>query len=390
MKRKIFLGLAMLIVFMMTGILSASAEEEVKSKFPLKIYGFLRGEMTWADSQVVSLGESANANNRSPKLPAVVLDETTVGKNDAATGFTANNTRLGLEWAGTEFENGLTAGGKLELDFLDWNNTVAAVNPQPRMRLAYAELKGTNWSILGGQNWDVFSPLNVRSLLSSDNMWFSGNLGFRRPQFRFTYNWHLSEENGVTFKISVNNPGNDDVFTGEGVNGGVPYFEGSINYFDKWNDRPLRFGISGVAGSNRVNASYENIWGIAGDVVLPFYKYLQFQGEFAYGQRLGHFLTVGRTVTNDPNYKTLNLWGQLTSQWHEKFETNLGYGIDDPKGSNVATGNVNRNTIGFLNAQFSPVSAITFGVEYGMIRTAYKGTDTSTANYVLSAMTYKF
>ena len=50
---------------------------------------------------------------------------------------------------------------------------------------------GSTFTILGGQTWDVISPLNPRSLNYSV-YWWAGNIGYRRPQVRLTKGMNFS------------------------------------------------------------------------------------------------------------------------------------------------------------------------------------------------------
>jgi len=60
-------------------------------------------------------------------------------------------------------------------------------NVNPRLRLAYASLAVNNFEFRFGQQWDLFSPLNPNTVNVNANLWYGGNLGFRRGQIQIGY-----------------------------------------------------------------------------------------------------------------------------------------------------------------------------------------------------------
>jgi len=134
-------------------------------------YGFLKGDAVYSSKGVLSFGNS----NLSAPQEASGLDE-------AAFGFTAKHSRVGLK--GTFGEN-IKVGGVVEIDFFSPNGFDTNVNP--RLRLAYASLAVDNWEFNFGQQWDLFSPLNPNTINTNANLWYAGNLGFRRGQIQVGY-----------------------------------------------------------------------------------------------------------------------------------------------------------------------------------------------------------
>ena len=140
----------------------------------IKLYGFLRLDMD-IDSQ--------RPNNA--QIPFFITSgDSRIGKADAGS-FSVHPrlTRLGIDYSGPEIAalNDAKLAGKFEVDFENGGTESRQII---RIRHAYFKLDWGQFSLLGGQTWDVVSPLfptvNYDSL-----MWNAGNVGDRRPQFRF-------------------------------------------------------------------------------------------------------------------------------------------------------------------------------------------------------------
>lgn len=364
-------------------------KEAIKSKFPIDLYGFIAAQLFWGGAQT----QLYTTGTGSIVAQSMVSDRTLVPNDDAWFGATPQNTRLGLNWTGSKVSEKLTLGGKLEIDFL---NPGGGASPRPRIRLCYLDLSGENWMLRAGQDWDVFSPLNTRSLSLAGNLWFQGNLGFRRPQLRFTYQVPFADVNAFIFTAAVNNPSNLDTTITNGNTSSVPYGEASIQYTRKMKAGTLVAAASGIYGTQRNTGTWDKVWGIAGSLSVPFHKFLQLDGEFQYGKNLGDFLTYAGTTRE---IRSISAWAEISSRWHEMLETNAGYGIDNLQTSKVTfhntsaalmTNGINRNQVIFANFKFFPVKPFYIGVEYNNMRTQYRGSGTSTANIVFSNLVFTF
>jgi len=360
----------------------------VKSKYPVDIYGFIAAQFSWGDSTTGTFTTAVNAGGTSAVAQSYVANERINPRDDGWFAATPQNSRIGFLWTGSNVSKNLILGGRLEIDFL---NPGGGMSPRPRIRHAYLDLGTDKWSLIAGQNWDLFSPLNTRSLSLGNNVWYQGNLGFRRPQLRFTYNFIFTEKDSLKAAISVNNPGNFDTLINSGNTTGVPYGEGLLEYTREMKAGNLVIGASGVYGKDRSGNRWSNVWGIAGSLIVPFHKFLQLNGEIHYGENLGAFLTYANT-----NNRVHNLagWGEISSRWCKYFETNIGFGIDDLQDSRVAAGtavaNIDRNQIIYGNFKIYPFKSFYIGLEYENIRTRYQANGTSTANVVFTNLVYSF
>lgn len=363
----------------------------VKSKFPVELYGFVDAQFNVGTARTQMYG-----GLNSEAVQSRVINKT-AANGGRHTWFGANpqNSRLGLNWKGSKVSDKLSIGGLFEIDFVNvLNNTSYGTSPIPRIRHLYLDLASTdNWSIIAGQTWDIYSPLNTGSISLGGNLWFQGNMGFRRPQVRFTYNYVIDETNKIKFAVSANHPQNTDDLvstTGIGSNSGIPVGEGLVQYNRKMNAGDLVVAVSGNAGANSLNGKYTKVAGICGSLSIPFHKLFKVSGEVQYGQDQGIFLSYVNSTGNTLGNRDLGFWAQLQSQWHTKFDTAIGYAMDDIKSTKILTGNVDRNQVMFANFRFFPIKPFYFGIEYNYMRTSYKGSGTSPANIIFSNLVYTF
>ena len=164
--KKGFLLLVLLIVCLFAATAFAGGPE-------LKPYGFVKGDLIYVSGGVYSWGNPDNNYISSPQLAS--------GIENAALGYTAQHTRLGLK--GTTGED-YKVGGRIELDFYVGRHDA---NGNPRMRLAYVSVAKDDWEIRFGQQWDIYSPQNAATNNTNGNMWYAGNMGFRRGQIQFIF-----------------------------------------------------------------------------------------------------------------------------------------------------------------------------------------------------------
>lgn len=368
--------------------LKAGQEKEgptVKASFPVKFYGFVAVQPTWASAKTTLYG----SRNSAAAMSSVQDKTVNPANGNAWFSITPQNSRLGLNWTGTKVGESTYIGGIFEIDFVNIiNNTSYGTSPIPRIRHLSFELWGKRWSFLAGQNWDIFSPLNTKSLSLGNNLWFQGNMGFRRPQLRFTYDIPFADVNNFKISVSADHPSNtDDLYNG-GVDSSYPYGEWLLQYSRKMQYGDLIVATSGAAGNNRANNRHGVMWGVAGSLNVPFHKFLKLTGELHWGQDMGNFLSfVGATT----RARDIAAWGEISNRWHKKFETNFGYGIDNIQTSKLAAGAVQRNQIIYGNFKYWPVEPFYIGIEYEYMRTHYRmSTPSSAASAVFANLVYTF
>ena len=256
----------------------------------LAFYGFLKADLVWQEDDMNSKYAPRFAQDGGP----------------SGTNLTAMQSRFGLKWSGPQMNYGFKLAGVFELDLFDdsSNNQMDL-----RTRLAAFTLSdGTN-TLLFGQHWDLFSPLNVTTLMTNGNFWQTGNLGFRRAQARYTWQGET-----WSFAGSVNDPS-----TGGGTSDvDSPLLQGRVGL----NFGGAKFGVSGTWGQDEstVPSTDADIWGLSGDVVFPLSKELKIQGEIATGENLGVYLSRAKVnpITEDEQ-EAFSGWTQIVysgDQWN--------------------------------------------------------------------------
>jgi hypothetical protein len=105
--------------------------------------------------------------------------------NQGAMSFQLQQSRVGVK-----IGEGKDLSAKIEIDFIE--PTFSASSPiqatRPRLRLAYLTYKmAPVHTIMVGQNWDIFSPLNPFTMNLVGVSYRSGNSAFLRPQIAYTY-----------------------------------------------------------------------------------------------------------------------------------------------------------------------------------------------------------
>lgn len=406
MKRWFLIFALSLVVLFTSGAAIAGTENIQKdqdekialsAKVPVSFYGFISAETMWSDSQLSSFGTVSalgnyNNNNYNRNMAGynLVVDETVDGNNDAFISFTPQNTRFGFNLDPYDFGGkNFTVDARLELDFFSTAN-MSAASIVPRIRRAYAGIGQRRWHVLFGQEWDLFSPLNTATLNIGGNLWLQGNLGFRRPQIQFAYNHPFAEKSKLEAAASVNLPGNSMSFTDNGNTTGIPMLEGRVGFLHGLSAGDMKLYLSALYARHKnatVGAPKINNWGVALSLDIPIHRFLTPSAEFQYGYNLGSLLSIASDIRRQ---RTISGWAQINSQWIKWFETNIGYGIDTLRSSEVDPGAVKRNQMGFASLRFKPVSSFIIGLEYNYMRTNYQGSGSSSANAGLLSILYFF
>ncbi len=365
----------------------------LSSKVPVSFYGFIEAQALWSDSQLSSFGTNNNvpaSYNRNMTGFNRVVDESVDGRNDAFLSWSVQNTRFGFmlepyDFGGKNFK----VDARLELDFFSTSN-MNANTAVPRIRRAYAGIGQEHWHVLMGQEWDVFSPLNPNTYHVGASMWRQGNLGFRRPQLRLTIKQSIGDESGFEGVLAALLSSNSMAFSDAGNTTCVPMGQARVGFWHNMSAGKFWAYISAVFArhNNAVsgNADVTN-WGIAGSFFIPAHKFLKASLEFHYGQSLGSLFSNSSDTTRQ---RLISGWGQIQSQWLKWFETNIGYGYEGLKSSQVAAGWVKSNQTLFANLKFKPVNALAIGPEYNFLRTNYQGNGASNANAITLNIMYFF
>jgi hypothetical protein len=318
--------------------------------------------------------------------------------DDKSFAMTARQSRFGLRFQGPDVL-GATVSGQVEVDFFGGKAALGnGINMDLlRLRLALGRLDWTNYSLVAGQDWSVFAPLNPTSLASYaiPAMSASGNPWIRTPQIRAEVRHGLSDAAKMQWQIAATDPDVGDYQTaqflttrtpGIGERGRMPGLDSRLGFTDTVNGHDLAFGVSGHYGRGKDIGTIVSLsvvrpvdsWGVALDWSLPFSKYFALTGEAYEGRALGIFSvasgeSVGAVGTpGEHGLLSRGGWAQAQINFNPKWQFNLAYGIDQPKASELPVGSRDRNQTYMANLMYKLNSSITFAWEYRRFLTDFR------------------
>ena len=316
------------------------------------------------------------------------------GQRNAEVNITARHTRFGLNWYGPEIE-GIKAFGKLEIDFLgksiQKNTETKELQAGARLRHAFMRFDfGRGWSMIAGQTWDVFAPLNMAKLNTLVG-WGQGNIAFRRPQLTGIKKFKTGERSAITLKLAVARPvaregttGNDLDPSDDGEDSGYPDLQANVGFELPFIGRKtLRGGVGGFVGWREVdNVKLPKVrrytsYGVAMDLTIPILDNLELIGEAWWGQGLdGYRGGVWQSYCIDgDDVKVIRASGGFANLIYKpmkRWRFVAGAGIDNPENDDLVSGTKrSRNTTLFGNVVYSFYKGATVGVEYDLMDTDY-------------------
>jgi hypothetical protein len=407
-RRGALVTLALLLVA--SSSLATAAEGglfSVESKVPVRLYGYVKLDAS-RDSSELDNGNFANwVKNEA---------EGVGNKDDVEFNMTARQTRLGLA-LGEADAGAAKVSGKVEIDFYgagagEHKNAVL-------LRHAFAELTYEDWdlSILFGQTSDVVSPLFAPTL-NYTVMWWQGNIGYRRPQLRVTKGFQLDA--GFLSRIELQvaatrNIGHavTAVAPTTGEDSGVPGLQGRAAFtLNLFGDKPVVLGLFGACRTEEIDAAAasdddldvgSDLYGI--DLTLPLTDMIGIKAEFFHGRNLDTYCGVGTGLVTGTGHEISSEGGWLAITLKpgggvlEKFEFNLGAGVDNPLNEDTKDlGNtvITRNSAIFGNVKYDLGGGASCGLELMYMDTEYEtgaATDATpvSANLRMQfSMMYKF
>jgi hypothetical protein len=319
----------------------------------------------------------------------------------------AKSTRIGLDVLGPRIAclNCAQSGGKVEFDF---QGASAQENKGAvLLRHAYWEVKDEEFRLLGGQTWDIISPLYPGTIMYTV-YWGAGNIGYRRAQFRGERYIAFSDELLLTVQGSINGDIIADTaptgITASGDQAEWPVLEGrtALTFGPRGKDcHPITLGVSSHVGEQRFTFVNPNpakdlrskTWSLNADLKVPVTDRLGFQGEFQCGENLSSFqggiLQGYDFVLRESIYDTggwMEVWYDWTSRWH----SHVGYCVDDPLDSDISAGGRTYNSAYFGNILYDVTKQFTCGLEASSWRTLYQGKEPGEAARIEFMARYGF
>lgn len=317
--------------------------------------------------------------------------ETGAASRSGEWNITGSNTKLGLVVLGPDSGKPYRIGGKVEIDFSGSAGTENT--PVPRLRLGYGTfaLPGIGLTFLAGQYWDVIAPLNAPTI-NTGALWFGGNFGYRRPQFRVTETVALPAEGKIEISTSVSRSiGVASPFVATSPDGGhdadIPVFMGRAAVsLPLWVEKQAAtLGVSGHFGQEDVlldtnsGANYRTLdsWSADLDLEIPLTGSITLVGEGFYGANLDAYLGginqgIAKAGTSVSNVEGWGGWAAIRFKICPTLNLNLGAGVDSVRASTVGNGGKTRNVNAFVNASYFLAPNSRVGIELERIETDYK------------------
>jgi len=375
-------------------------EEEASNTFfrydRLEFYGFLKLDASY-DS-----GRMSNAN-----VPGWVVP--TAKRHDDEFNMSVNQTMLGMKFYGP-YSDSVSVMGRFEFDLMDPDifdlsnaNAMRSDKTSFHLRHAYMDLDFDDFQILAGQTWDVISPLRPRTVNYSIN-WWAGNMGYRRPQIRFTKSAGDLKVEFALAKTVGRHRGLANMDTGS--DSGLPTTQARVSWRQPLlvEGKDMEVGVSGHYGSEEVDhpAGDSRLKSFSGnlDLTIPLHKYVTFVGEYFYGKNLDAYHGgVGQGVTgtlmNTDEVRSKGGWFQVQTVVTQNLKFNIGAGVDNPKdlsGTIPGANLIRRNSNIFWNTFYTITPGVHVGFEMSHWNTHYAGapnSDRDSTRYQL-AFIYNF
>ncbi|HDP95317.1 MAG TPA: porin [Candidatus Aminicenantes bacterium] len=338
--------------------------------YKVDLYGFFKFDATFQDNPTNSL----------------IAPRFAVAGSDNATGFTAMNSRFGLNIVGPKIPGDWKVKGTLELDLFDGANRNQM---KFRTRHAYLTLSKGTVTVLAGQFWDLFSPLGPTTMMTNGYMWNTGNLGFRRAQLRIT----VTQEN-FNFALSLNDP------TVPGaIATGMPILQARLG-LTLGNKKQTKLGLSTAYGKDRHSTfgveSDVNIAGISLDWIIPATDKLIVRGEFGMGENLSVFLSRAGVFQDTPNnafdgVKVMSFWAEILYKL-KKASLWLGYAFENlTENEQLGLATLQNTNCIFSGIQYHMGGKVSFGLEYTHFMSGYlQVDDKAKTNQLILSVIYGF
>ena len=353
------------------GCVALSAEEVQKSsvwsQLDVQVYGRLKADASYDSSRV------------DPGNYVRWVDRT--GERDDEYNLTANETRLGLNIKGPDGGR-IKTSGNIEFDFYGNSDTTDAENKaKPMMRRAYVLIDMPQGSLLAGQTADIVSPLTPRTLNYSV-MWWVGNIGYRRPQIRFTKQMDLTKKAQLKLDVGISRTIGDTFMAESGEDfGPTAQARVGLTVPALVPKKPMTVGISGHWGKEEYYPGDTEVstWSVNVDALIPMDEGVTLKAEWFMGKNLDAFLGgVGQGVNQAllQGIEAKGGWAAVEVEAGKGWSFTGGVGIDNPDTADLPAGGRDLNRCVFGNVLYAVNKNAKIGLELSQWRTEYKGANT--------------
>jgi len=360
----------------------------------LQFYGFLRLDLITDDSRPDGFQIPFFIQSEDPRVGV---------RNQSNFTLHPRLTRLGVDYLGPRIESlgnsGL--GGKFEVDFQNGGRESRQII---RIRHAYLKMSWGAFSLLGGQTWDIISPL-YPTVNNDTLMWNAGNLGDRRPQIRLTYEPKVGAGTvslvggvGLTGAVDAQDLDNDGVRDGEAS--AKPNLQARIGYAHPLWNKQSKVSL-GVSGHYAWEETIRRVGGREGfrsqslslDYNLALHDRLALQGEAWFGRNLSDFRGgIGQGINTGfgTEIRSRGGWAELALKLSKYYSIYPGFTIDDPRDRDVANEGRVKNRAWYIVNRVRPGGPFLVGIDYLRWTTDFKGLERGTDNRVNLYLQYSF
>jgi len=355
--------IAIMLISSLSNAITLSADKDFAK---IDLYGFIKADAVYQGSGMNSSYAPRWANET----------ESGTGNGDGEFNMTAMQSRFGFKWLGVNFDSGTKLSAQLEWDlFSDSGNQMKFRN-----RIAAIKLSKNKHSLLIGQHWDLFSPLNVTTLMTNGNFWQTGNLGFRRAQFRYTY-----QGDQINFAASVNDGTRDGIRENK-----LPLLESRLGATLGGH----AMGISFAYGEETIAEEDHDVLGVSVDWKFALSSKLMLQGELAGGENLKVFLSRSGVATEVSTEDAVSQ--EVSSGWMQlKYKGKqcalwLGAAIEVLDDATLTADDMEDTQAIFLGFKHSYEKGFSAAIELGVFETTLMSGETQDANQVIFSGIYGF
>lgn len=370
------------------GISSGETENAPRSgTAPPPSRGLLK-PWTKGDYRIVPYGigwlNMAYDTSRTATGPFVLFVESADTQGEDSFNVNARATRLGLDVTGPEIF-GAESRGRVEFDF--FGQAPVENRAGVLLRHAYGEFRTDQWRLLGGQTWDLISPL-WPTMLNYTVGWGGGNIGLRRAQLRLERYIELPNAACLTLQGSINRTIVTDFATeplAGGEDAGWPTIMGRAALkLDRTENPDLNpeIGLSGHIGEEAADFEAPPVeddrrfltWSFNLDLYAPVNETMGFQGEFFVGEVLGTFqggIVQGIDPVRRNGIRSIGGWAEVWYYLSDRLHAHLGLGIDDPLDEDLAPRRRSQNQFYFGNLICDVTELFRVGLEVSRWETRF-------------------
>lgn len=368
-------------------------------------FGRFRGEFVYSSAAQTADAVTVFLN---PKNPGVAEDSSTVHAKQSQINFKLTGPSIG-DWK---------SGGVFLMNFMGAQplRNFSGAN----IVLAYGEIQNGEWRFAFGRMLDLFSPINPTTV-DQLNARGAGNTGIYRGAFHVDRFITLNDCHKWTWSARI---GQQDItdFAAipqiRGTDNGWPNIEYRIGVeLGKMQDfgRPFELGVSGVFGEVQAVADsiisngnivlarqeVEPTRGVAIDLQLDGSRF-GFHSEVWYARGAGtYFAATLQSLNPDTGQaiESMGWWADMTYRARPNLLTAVGYGVDNPKNSqigfvdpvNSGIGQISFNNAAWCNAIWNVTDWWELAIEGSYRRTKYIAADAESRAYgIRTASTFYY